>query len=217
MIKILYEDSDIVICEKESGLLSEYSETSPISLPKILASELNVKELFTVHRLDKDVSGAIVYAKTAQSASKLSSQLSKDSFKKQYVAVTSGRLPEKSGTLCDLLFHDVKKNKTYTTKKKRPGVKEAILNYDELVYDKDRDVSVFNISLVTGRTHQIRVQLASRQCPILGDRKYGSKANLKPIRLHSYSLSFIHPTSNKTISVSSTPDWLVEYTKDIAL
>ena len=217
MINILYEDSDIVVCEKESGLLSEYSENSPISLPKLLASQLNVKELFTVHRLDKDVGGVIVYAKNTQSASKLSSQMTDGSFKKQYVAVASGRLEEESGTLCDLLFHDIKKNKTYTAKKKRAGVKEAILNYNELLYDEENDLSVLNISLVTGRTHQIRVQLASRKCPILGDRKYGSSLNLKPIRLYSYSLSFSHPKSNEIVSVSSTPSWLSEYTKDIVL
>ncbi len=208
MINILYDSKEFVVCEKPSGLVSEYSENASSSLPAILGEQLGVEKLYTVHRLDKEVSGAIVYAKTQEAASELSRQIANGSFKKEYIAVVSGRLPDDEARLCDLLFHDRQKNKTFVVKKKRAGVKEAILEYKLLSYDESEDLSTLKIRLFTGRTHQIRVQLASRGFPICGDRKYGSQKHVKPIRLHSHSLSFNDYTKqSETLSFLSDPIW----------
>lgn len=207
MIKILFEDSNLIVCEKEAGLISEFSPTSPISLPSLLCTQQGLKELFVLHRLDKEVSGLIVYAKNAETAAGISRQISEGDFEKEYLAIVSGELCNPTGTLCDLLYHDKQKNKTYVVKKKRAGVKEAILEYNVIDYDAANDVSKLKIKLLTGRTHQIRIQFASRGHSIIGDRKYGSSINVKPIRLHSHTLSFFDNSTGEKISFDSLPAW----------
>ena len=208
MINILFDCKDFVVCEKQPGLLSEHCEKSSISLPAMLETQLGAEKLFTVHRLDREVGGVMVYAKSQEFAAFLSSQIANGSFNKEYVAIVSGALSQKSGELRDLLFHDRSRNKTYVVNKKRAGVKEAILIYNLDSYDHIEDRSTLNIKLLTGRTHQIRVQLASRGHPICGDRKYGSSVNLKPIRLHSRMLSFKDESGNE-LHFSSHPEWQI--------
>ena len=199
MINILYDSKELVVCEKLAGLVSEYSEKASSSLPAMLAEQLGIEKLYTVHRLDREVSGAMVYAKTQKAASELTKQITNGTFKKEYIAVVPGKLQYDEGRLYDLLFHDRQKNKTYVVKKKRSGVKEAVLEYKLLSYDESQDLSTLKINLLTGRTHQIRVQLASRGFPICGDRKYGSSIQVKPIRLHSHLLSFADVSKNNEI------------------
>ena len=206
MITVLYDCKNFVICEKPSGYISEYSEDSSNSLPAMLAAQLGIQALYTVHRLDKEVGGVMVYAKTSEYAAHLSKQITDGTFKKRYVAQVFGRLPEGQARLCDLLFHDRQKNKTYVVKRKRAGVKEAILEYKLLSFDEADNISTLEIELFTGRTHQIRVQLASRGYPICGDRKYGSQISLNPIRLHSQEICF-RDTDKKTLSFTSAPKW----------
>ncbi len=208
MINILYDSKEFVVCEKQPGLVSEYSNDASSSLPALLSAQIGVEKLYTVHRLDREVGGAIVYAKTQKSASELTKQITDKSFKKEYIAVVPGKLPEDEAQLCDLLFHDRQKNKTYVVKKKRAGVKEAVLEYTLLSYNADENLSTLRIRLLTGRTHQIRVQLASRGFPICGDRKYGSSIHVKPIRLHSHLLSFrSFETKEETLTFLSEPVW----------
>lgn len=208
MINILYDSKDFVVCEKSAGLVSEYSENTASSLPALLAEQLGIEKLYTVHRLDREVGGAIVYAKTQKAASELTKQITDGSLKKEYIAVVPGRLPEDEARLCDLLFHDKQKNKTYVVKKKRAGVKEAILEYKLISYNAEENISTLKIRLLTGRTHQIRVQLASRGFPICGDRKYGSQIHVKPIRLHSYLLSFANTSKNgEILTFTSEVNW----------
>ena len=208
MIKIIFENSNFVICEKDTGLLSEFSASSPISLPLLLCKQLSLNELYTVHRLDKDVSGLIVYAKNSTAAAEISRQINDADFNKEYIAIVSGKLDNSEGTLRDLLYHDKQKNKTYVVKKKRAGVKEAVLEYSVIDYDSVNDVSKLKIKLLTGRTHQIRVQFASRGHSILGDRKYGSAINIKPMRLHSHLISFFNASTSERITFTSTPSWI---------
>ena len=207
MVEILYEDKDIVVCIKPHGTISEATEDPSISLPFILMSEQGYKNLFTVHRLDKDVSGAIVYAKNATTAAELSKQITEGTFKKEYVAIVEGKT-EDQGRLTDLLYFDRKKNKSYVVDRERRGVKRAELNYKLISYDEENDTSAVKIELITGRTHQIRVQFASRKHAVLGDKKYGSKSSIKPIRLYSASLSFISPSDKTPINITSSPDWI---------
>ena len=206
MINVLYNCKSFVICEKPSGYISEHSENSNNSLPAELETQLGVQKLYTVHRLDKEVGGVMVYAKTSEYAAHLSKQITEGTFKKRYVARVFGRLPEDQARLCDLLFHDRQKNKTYVVKRKRAGVKEAILEYKLLSFDEANNTSTLEIELFTGRTHQIRVQLASRGYPICGDRKYGSQISLNPIQLHSHELCF-KDTDKKILSFTSNPNW----------
>ncbi len=208
MIKVIFENSNFIVCEKEAGLVSEYSPASPISLPSLLCKQLYLNELFTVHRLDKEVSGLIVYAKNAEAAAEISRQITGGKFEKEYLAIVSGKLDANADKLCDLLYHDKQKNKTYVVKKKRAGVKEALLEYSCIDYDAVNDISKIKVKLLTGRTHQIRVQFASRGHSIIGDRKYGSPFNVKPIRLHSHYISFFDVETNEKISFNSIPNWL---------
>ncbi len=202
MIEILYEDKSIVVCVKPAGTLSEIGGGKN-SLPEILSAQIH-SPLFTVHRLDREVSGVMVYAKNSSAAARLCADMSERRFGKEYLAVIEGAMPNSSDTLTDLLFRDSKKNKTYTVSRKRQGVKEASLEYTVLA--EAEDTSLLKIILHTGRTHQIRVQFASRKHPIVGDRKYGSKTQNHAISLCSHKLSFNHPLSNKPLSFTYTPE-----------
>lgn len=202
MIEILYEDKAIIVCVKPSGFLSERSD-DPKSLPRTIELERGLSELFTVHRLDREVFGVMVYAKYSVCAQKLSRCIAERNFDKEYLAIIEGEMPQRMGVLKDLLFRDQRKNKTYVVDRSRRGVKEASLEYETLgVAEKS---SLLRIKLHTGRTHQIRVQFASRGCAIEGDRKYGSKVKTQGIALCSYRVGFEHPTSGEYMSFKYLP------------
>ena len=206
MIEIVHEDKDIVVAIKPQGTVSELIEDSPVSLPYILKQQKEYKEIYTVHRLDKDVCGLIVYAKNSTAAAFLSKQITDGTFNKEYIANVEGKLDE-SGIFEDLLFFDKSKNKSYVVTRKRNGVKAARLEYNLIDHNIQNDVSTVRIKLITGRTHQIRVQFASRKHPVVGDKKYGSSSSVKPIYLYSTRLSFISPSSKRTITLDLSPDW----------
>ncbi len=202
MIKILFEDDYILICEKTPGLLSEASE-APDSLPLILNSQTGCI-VYPVHRLDRPAGGAIIYAKSKKAAAAFSSLVSEGKLSKKYLAVLEGIPQNSEGVLKDYLFKDSRKNKSYTVKKMRKGVKEAELFYK--ITASAENHSLAEITLKTGRTHQIRVQFASRGFPLAGDGKYGSRDNKCETALWSYALSFNHPFTKKEINVISYPD-----------
>lgn len=202
MVKILFEDEHIIICEKQVGMLSEDS-ASDESLPNILKKQTG-GEIYTLHRLDKPVGGVIMYAKTKKSAAAFSAIIANNKLEKKYLAVTDGHIEKKTGEMHDLLFKDSRKNKTFVVKRMRKGVKDAVLNY-EVLQESDA-LSLVKIKLVTGRSHQIRVQFASRKTPLTGDGKYGSRNNRCSIALWSHSLSFTHPQTSESMTVSSVPD-----------
>ena len=202
MIEKIYEDKDILVCIKPAGTLSERSEAKN-SLPRMLTEESG-EVLFTLHRLDREVTGLIVYAKNERAAAFLSREIAEGRMEKVYLAMTEGRLSEKSGTLVDLLFKDSAKNKSYVVKRERRGVKRASLEYTEL--SSGERGTLYRIKLHTGRTHQIRVQLSSRACPIIGDRKYGASAGGE-VLLCSHRLEFTHPATKKQMSFEYTPEF----------
>lgn len=203
-MNILYEDKNLIVAEKPVGMLSE-GET-PDSMPFALGESTGGR-IFPVHRLDRGVGGVMVYARTQRAAAKLSAQVSERTLKKEYLAVLHGIPEEKSAVLEDLLFKDSKKNKTYVVKRERKGVKKAVLSYETVscgTYGESA-YTLVHVKLQTGRSHQIRVQFASRKHPLFGDGKYGAVDKEKNIALWSYALEFVHPVTNENMRFTLRP------------
>lgn len=203
---IVFEDESLVVCLKKRNFVSERGKENENSMVTLLEEKFK-SEIFPVHRLDKPVGGLIVYAKNAETAASLSSQIQTGDFKKSYFAFVGGRVPEASARLEDLLFKDRKTNKTYVVKRKRAGVKRAELIYETvgMLAFQNTQCDVLKVTLITGRSHQIRVQFASRKLPLVGDRRYGSPFKHEPLELWSGELSFIHPQSGKRLSFFAAP------------
>lgn len=206
MPTILYEDHHLILVEKPVALSSQAVDGGD-SLPHRLA--LAGYPVKPVHRLDKPTGGVMVYARTDQSAAKLSALVGDhDRFQKEYLAVVQG-CPEKSkGTLTDLLYHDVRRNKSFVVNRPRKGVREAVLEYKvlESTTTEEGELSLILVKLHTGRTHQIRIQFASRKMPLYGDSRYGG-IKRAALGLWSYRLSLPHPISGESLSAESLPDW----------
>lgn len=200
-INILFEDENIIVCEKPPFVSSQKSDKD--NMVTLLQNALSlIEEPYVVHRLDTAVSGLMVYAKNKKTAADLSEQIAKNEFKKTYLCIVHSKPENKSGTFEDLLFKDSKKNKSFVVKRERKGVKKAVLNY-ELIDTKtvnDKILSLVKVNLVTGRTHQIRVQFSSRKMPLYGDGKYGASDNSN-IALFSSELSFKYKNENLTFSL----------------
>jgi len=183
MIKILYEDTNVVFCIKPAGVTSEEEMTLK------LKNQLN-SEIYALHRLDKPVSGVMLYAKTKKAAADISKKIaSNDDFKKEYLVVCEGEFSESDGTMEDLLFKESSKNKSFVVKRERKGVKKAVLTYKVIKKGifNEKICSLVLVKLQTGRSHQIRVQFASRKHPLIGDKKYGSRENCS-IGLYSHKI-----------------------------
>ena len=193
-MEILYTDTHIVVCIKPIGLDSE------ADVPRSL-SEAVGGTFFPVHRLDQNVGGVMVYARTKAAAAALSKAIQDNLMVKEYVALVHGTPPE-SGDWEDLLFKDSSKNKVFVVKRERKGVKKARLEFNR---QTDADPSLVRIRLHTGRSHQIRVQFASRGYPLLGDRKYGARDEFPAPMLFSCKLTF--PLFGKMLSFEAFPDW----------
>ena len=190
-MELLYSDLHIAVCLKPVGLDSEHA------LPQQLSAALG-GEIFTVHRLDVNVGGVMVYARTKQAAAELSRLVQEGLLVKEYVARVHGTPPE-SGDWEDLLFKDSRKNKVFVVKKERKGVKKARLEFRHL------GGGLVRIRLHTGRSHQIRVQFASRGFPLVGDHKYGARdENTNPM-LFSCCLTF--PYGGETRQFEAFPEW----------
>lgn len=205
-VRILYGDRDITVCVKPPLISSQQDATGAVDMLSLLNGQIG-KEHKCVHRLDFGVGGTMVYAVTQKAASRLSAAVADRSFEKVYLAVVYGCPAEKEGIYKDLLFKDSSKNKSYVVDRMRKGVKEASLEY-KVIDTKNTEkgeMSLVWIKLHTGRTHQIRVQFASRKTPLYGDGKYGSKTNEKVTALWSYSLCFPHPVTGEKITLKSLP------------
>lgn len=206
-MNIFFSDSDILIVNKPYGMLSQGSVKSSDDIITLLKAE-NGETVFPVHRLDRTTGGLMVFAKNKKSAARLSEQIADKRFKKVYLAVCPDKIKPDKGEMRDILFFDRTKNKSFTVKKERKGAKSAELSYEKLSEGNfcDEKTALFKIGLKTGRTHQIRVQFASRGAPLLGDRRYGSQIKTENIALWSYSLEFLHPTAEKQMNFSLLPD-----------
>lgn len=203
MINVIYEDNHIIVVEKKPNIPVQEDESKDLDLLSIIKKYLKEKYkkpgnvyLGLVHRLDRPVGGVMVFAKTSKAASRLSEQIRNKEFKKSYYAVVLGKLEDK-GTFKDKLIKDTKTNIVTVN----PKGKESILNYEVVSY-KD-NMSLVKIDLVTGRSHQIRVQFSSRNHPLYGDQKYNSNSKVgEQIALFSDSITFRHPTSKESLTFS---------------
>ena len=195
-LTILYRDEAVAVCIKPAGADAQRG------MPALLQARCGGR-FYCVHRLDRDVGGVMVYAASPAAAASLSRSVADGQLEKDYLAVCAGHPDPASGVLRDLLFPDAAKNKTYVVKRQHKGVKEALLQYETL--DRRGGVSLVRVRLLTGRTHQIRVQFASRGMPLLGDIKYGSRERVRGIALWSASLSFPHPLSGERLRFSAPP------------
>ena len=193
-MEILYSDREIAVCVKPVGLDSE------AQVPAALIDTLG-GQVFPIHRLDKNVGGVMVYARTKTAAAALSKAVQEGSIVKEYRAMVHGTPPE-SGDWEDLLWKDSAKNKVYAVKRERKGVKQARLEFNRL---SEGETSLVHIRLHTGRSHQIRVQFSSRGFPLVGDHKYGARDDRKEPMLFSCRITF--PWKGQTLTFEKLPDW----------
>ena len=193
-MEILYSDKNIAVCVKPVGLDSE------AEVPAALKEQLG-GEIFPIHRLDKNVGGLMVYARTKSAAAALSKAVQEGTMVKEYVALVHGAPPEQ-GDWEDWLFKDSRKNKVFVVKRERKGVKKARLEFTRL---SDSDPALVRIRLHTGRSHQIRVQFSSRGFPLVGDHKYGARDESPAPMLYSCRITF--PWKGTEMVFEKLPDW----------
>lgn len=201
-INIIYEDNHLLVIEKPVNIPVQKDNTNDIDLITMLKDYRKHHEnksgeayLGLVHRLDRPVGGIMVFAKTSKAASRLSEQIRTNTFHKTYIAVVEGILP-KEGTLEDYLIKDKKENISYVTTKDKG--KYSKLEY-KLIDIKD-NLSLVRINLITGRSHQIRVQFSSRNHPLVGDSKYSSNPDNINIALYAETVTFNHPTTKEELT-----------------
>ena len=190
-VRILHRDKNCIVCVKPAGVSSE--EGNPPDMPGLLKSQTGLGNIYTVHRLDTPTRGLMVYACSQEAAADLSRQITEGVFSKEYYCVVHGRPEPSSGRMDDLLFYDRQKGKTFVVDRGRRGVKSASLEYtaEKTCTDTEGNtLTLVRVKLLTGRTHQIRAQFASRKMPVCGDARYGSKMKTESIALQSSSISF---------------------------
>lgn len=241
MVTILYEDNHIIVVEKPVNMLSQEDDTGDIDLLTYLKADIKIRHhkpgnvyLGLVHRLDRPVGGVMVFAKTSKAASRLSELIRNRSFAKTYIAVLHGQPKLPKGRLIHHLLKNSTSNMVHVVSSKQEHAKEAILDYEVLNTALEDNLSLVKIQLLTGRSHQIRVQFSTIGCPLYGDQRYGINAQARPgypakdqsvsatkrihvisqkpvhsakeqIALWSHELSFQHPTLNQQVTFRSIP------------
>lgn len=211
IIRILYEDNHLLVVEKPVNLPVQADDSGDEDLLTLLKADLKERHqkpgnvyLGLVHRLDRPVGGVLVFAKTSKAASRLSDVLRKREMERTYLAVVRGNLGE-GGLLTHHLWKDTKKNKVHAVDASHPGGKKAVLHYETI--ERQDGMSLLAIRLHTGRSHQIRVQMAASGAPLYGDQKYGQHVNRpgQQIALWAHTLSFPHPTTKEILKFESNP------------
>ena len=200
-MEILYRDTSLLVCVKPAGVLSTDEAGG---LPSLLREALGEPslDLRTVHRLDRAVSGLMVLACGQRAASALSREIREGGFEKRYRAVVHGDCPDR-GELRDLLRRDKARRMTFVAEKPAKDVQEAVLDYETL--GRGPGMRLVEICLHTGRTHQIRVQFASRGWPLYGERKYSTLRDDCPLALWSCALGFSHPETGEPLRFFRAP------------
>lgn len=212
-LKVLYEDNHIIVVEKFVNIPSQADKTNDLDMLTIVKDYLKEKYnkpgnvyVGLIHRLDRPVGGVMVFAKTSKAASRLSEQVRSKIFKKKYLAIVDGKMEQESAILEDYLLKNEKNNLSKVVNANTKNAKLAKLEYKVVKYNPEINLSVLEINLFTGRHHQIRVQLASRNHSITGDQKYGVRGRGKQIALWAYSLTINHPITNEELTFTSLPE-----------
>lgn len=206
-MEIIYQDEQIVVCVKPARVLST---DEPGGMPELVREALQTRDIRTVHRLDRVVGGLMVLARNAEAASELSRQIRENAFEKEYLAVVHGSPEYDTGKLYDLLLRDKARKMTMVAAEMGKGVQPASLGYR--VLKRKNGMSRVRIRLETGRTHQIRVQFASRGMPLVGERKYSTLEDNCEIALWSCRLAFCHPTTGEKMDFSLEPPAVYPWT-----
>jgi len=208
--RILYEDNHLIIVNKRASEIVQGDKTGDIPLSDIVKDYIKIRYnkpgnafLGVVHRIDRPVSGAVIFARTSKALTRLNNMLREGSIKKKYLAVVQDLPPLPEGKLIHHLKKNEKQNKSYVSQKDTKGAKQAELNYKLLADSKN--YYLLEVELLTGRHHQIRAQLSAAGCPIKGDLKYGFNRSNKDgsIHLHAWLLDFVHPVSGNQITVKA--------------
>lgn len=206
-LKILYEDNHIIVVVKPNNILSQADNTKDIDMLTLIKKYIKEKYnkpgnvyLGLVHRLDRPVSGVMVFAKTSKAASRLSSQVKNHKFKKTYLAVVNGILDNKKG----VLENYIEKCKDNSSRIVNQNGQFAKLSYEVVEENKSENLTLLKINLETGRHHQIRVQFANIGHSLYGDQRYG-KQDKKQIALHAYRIEFTHPTTDELLIFEEKP------------
>lgn len=207
--KVLYEDNHIIVVVKPVNVLSQEDHTKDLDMLTMVKSYIKEKynkpgNVFVglVHRLDRMTSGVMVFAKTSKGASRLNEQIRQNQMEKKYFALVEGKTPN-TGTLIDYLYKNEELVKSFVTEDKNKG-KRAELRFETQKVGKNQ--SLVDVSLITGRHHQIRVQFSNAGYPLVGDSLYGAKTQ-GPMRLHAYYLSFLHPVTKEKLEFFENPLW----------
>ena len=212
-LKVIFEDNHIIVVEKPPNIPSQSDKTGDLDMLTIVKNYIKEKYnkpgnvyLGLVHRLDRPVGGVMIFAKTSKSASRLSNQVREKVFKKEYLAVVDGKFENKRGTLVNYLYKDERNNISKVVSKEKKNAKEAKLDYEVLIYNALKDLTLVRINLHTGRHHQIRVQLSHFGHSIFGDQKYGTRGKGKQIALWAYKLTIEHPITKEKLEFKDLPE-----------
>lgn len=212
-LEVVYEDNHIIVVRKPANVLTQGDSTNDISMLEIIKDYIKIKYkkegnvfLGLLHRLDRPVSGIMVFARTSKGASRISDQIRRKVFKKTYYAVLLGNLKENKGDLKDYLYKNKKENKVYVVDKNHKEAKLAELSYE--VIERKENMTLVKIDLKTGRAHQIRVQFASKGYPLYGDKRYAKNLNKNnnQIALFSNKIEFEHPTKKEKLEFCIKPN-----------
>lgn len=212
-LKVLYEDNHIIVVEKMPNIPSQSDKTGDTDMLTIVKQYIKEKYnkpgnvyLGLVHRLDRPVGGIMIFAKTSKAAGRLSEQVRDKVFKKKYLSVVDGKLEKRSGTLEDYLYKDERNNMSKVVDKNKKNAKIAKLDYEVIIYNEVKNLSLLKVNLHTGRHHQIRVQLSNFGHSIFGDQKYGNRGQGKQIALWAYELTIKHPITQEDMTFKDLPE-----------
>lgn len=219
-LNVIYEDNHIIVVEKQVNIPSQGDKTGDIDMLSLVKQYIKEKYnkpgevyLGLVHRLDRPVGGVMVFARTSKAAARLSEEVRNKTFKKKYLVIVDGKMEKEKGTLEDYLLKNERLNMSKVVKEGTKNSKLAKLDYEVLKYDEDLNLSVLKVNLHTGRHHQIRVQLSSRNHSIYGDQKYGTRGRGKQICLWAYELTIVHPTTKEEMTFKALPEkigsWII--------